>query len=268
MKRTMLIFLAAAVMTACGAKVENAPPAAAAAPQIPHEVTAATASVAAPQPKADPGVVSGKVLETMNAGGYTYLRVGTASGDVRAAVRETKIKKGTTVSIAPQMVAQNFESKTLNRKFDQLVMGALIGGEAAAPHPATEPPAAMSAAMGTPAQHMSAAKADAGSTKVDKADGGATIAEVWSGKDSLKDKPVVIRGKVVKFLPDIMGKNWLHLRDGSGDHGRGTDDITVTTNDVAKVGDVVVVRGTLRLEKDFGAGYLYPVIVEDAKVGQ
>ena len=249
MKRVLFVFLAS--LTACGAKVENAPPAAAAAPQIPHEVMAATASVPAPapQPKADTGVVSGKVLETMNAGGYTYMKVATASGNVWAAVRETKIQKGANVTIAPQMVAQNFESKTLNKKFDQLVMGSLVGGD-------------------QPQQHMSVPVADVGSTKVDKVAGGATIAQVWSGKDSLKDKPVVIRGKVVKFLPDIMGKNWLHLRDGSGDHGSGTDDITVTTKDVAKVGDVIVVRGTLRLETDFGAGYMYPIIVEDAKVEQ
>lgn len=257
MRQTILVLLAAATLIACGAKVENAPPAAAAAPQIPHEVMAATATAPAPQPKTDPGVVSGKVLETMNAGGYTYMKVATASGNVWAAVRETKITKGANVTIAPQMVAQNFESKTLNKKFDQLVMGALVGGDEV---PATAPTSA--------AQHMSSATTEVGSTKVDKAEGGATIAQVWSGKDSLKDKPIVIRGKVVKFLPDIMGKNWLHLRDGSGDRGKGTDDITVTTKDVAKIGDVVTVRGTLRLERDFGAGYLYPIIVEDAKVEQ
>ncbi|MGZ4778923.1 MAG: nucleotide-binding protein, partial [Thermoanaerobaculia bacterium] len=93
-----------------------------------------------------------------------------------------------------------------------------------------------------------------------------TIAEIWAGKDTLKDKNVVVRGKVVKSLSGIMGKNWIHLRDGSGTRAKGTDDITVTTNGNASVGDVVVVSGTLRADKDFGAGYVYSVIIEDAKL--
>ena len=75
-------------------------------------------------------------------------------------------------------------------------------------------------------------------------------------------------GKVVKFLPGIMGKNWLHLRDGSGARANGDDDITVTTGDSAAVGDVVLVRGTVRIDKDFGAGYRYAVMVEEAKVSK
>ena len=258
MRLTALIFITAA-LAACGRSVENAPQSTAQKPaQIPHAVTAVTAP---PQAAQRPSVVSGKVVETMNAGGYTYLQVATAGGDVWCAVPETKIRKGAAVTVAPQMVAENFESSTLHRKFDRLVMGSLAGAEAAA-----AAPAAMSA-MGTPSQHMSSAAPDAGA-KLEKADGGVTVAEAWAGKDQLKDKPVVIRGRVVKFLPDIMGKNWLHLRDGSGSHANGTDDVTVTTKDVAKVGDVVTVRGTLRLEKDFGAGYRYPIIVEEARLGQ
>jgi hypothetical protein len=254
MKLTALI-LFTAVLAACGQKAENPPQGAVQKPaQIPQAVTAATASASAPV--SAPSAVTGKVMETMNAGGYTYLRIATASGDVWAAVGQTTIKKGAAVSVAPQMVAENFESKSLNRKFDRLVMGTLMSGEAAP------------SAIGTPAQHMTSASDTDSSTKVDKASGGVTIAEAWAEKAQLKDKPLVIRGKVVKFLPGIMGKNWLHLRDGSGDHSNGTDDITVTTNDVAKIGDVVVARGTLHLDKDFGAGYRYPIIVEDARLGQ
>ena len=64
-----------------------------------------------------------------------------------------------------------------------------------------------------------------------------------------------------------MNRNWVHLRDGSGAAGK-DNDLTVTTSDNAAVGDVVVVKGTVRLDKDFGAGYAYPVIVEDAKVSK
>ena len=72
--------------------------------------------------------------------------------------------------------------------------------------------------------------------------------------------------KVVKFLPSIMGKNWLHVRDGSGTRGKGDDDIAVISDDQATVGSVVTLTGTVRLDKDFGAGYQYPVIIDGAKL--
>ncbi|HEX9163623.1 MAG TPA: OB-fold nucleic acid binding domain-containing protein [Thermoanaerobaculia bacterium] len=211
-------------------------------------------------------LVTGKVAETMNAAGYTYVRIATKDGDKWAAVPQTNVKKGDNIAVAAQMVAENFESKTLGRKFKQIIFGAVANKAAiAAPVQAVSNP--MMSAMGSPSDHMKPA-IDTGAIKVDKAQGGSTVAEVWSGKSALQDKQVVIRGKVVKFLPEIMGKNWLHLRDGSGSREKGNDDITVTTNESVKVGDVVTVTGTLRVDKDFGAGYRYPVIVEDAKISK
>ncbi|HEV2721130.1 MAG TPA: hypothetical protein VG323_14000 [Thermoanaerobaculia bacterium] len=103
---------------------------------------------------------------------------------------------------------------------------------------------------------------------VDKASGAdaKTVAEVWASKGQLKDRQVVVRAKVVKFLPSIMGKNWMHVRDGSGSHAKGDDDLAVITDDPAKVGSVVTLTGTVRVDKDFGAGYQYPVIIEGAKL--
>jgi len=98
-----------------------------------------------------------------------------------------------------------------------------------------------------------------------KADGGKTVAEVFAEKDQLAGQQVVLRGKVVKSNPGIMGKNWLHVRDGSG--AEGTNDLTVTTvSAVPNVGDTVLVTGQVSLNKDFGMGYAYSVIVEDADV--
>lgn len=221
-------------------------------PAIQQTATANPAQQTAP---AAQGEVTGRVVETVDGGGYTYLRIATSSGDVWAAVGGANVKKGATVTVSKQMVAENFESKALHRKFDRLILGTLVDRA-----PATKD-------EGTAAQHM-ASVADVGDVKVEKAAGGKTVAEVWSQKNELKGQPIVIRGKVVKFLAGIMGKNWLHLRDGSGVHANGTDDIAVTTQDFVKVGDVVTVRGTLSVDKDFGAGYLYPVIVEDAKTGK
>ena len=98
-----------------------------------------------------------------------------------------------------------------------------------------------------------------------KADGGKTVAEVFAEKDQLAGQQVVLRGKVVKSNPGIMGKNWIHVRDGSG--AEGTNDLTVTTTGAgASVGDTVLVKGPVSLNRDLGMGYVYDVIVEDAEV--
>lgn len=90
------------------------------------------------------------------------------------------------------------------------------------------------------------------------------IAEIYAGKDKLAGTVVNVRGKVVKFSSMIMGRNWVHIQDGSGSSG--TNDLTVTTTGTAKLGDIVLVTGTVTLNKDFGSGYKYALIFEDAKV--
>ena len=95
-----------------------------------------------------------------------------------------------------------------------------------------------------------------------------TIAEIWAGKSRLADSTVTVRGQVVKFNGGILGTNWIHLQDGSGDPAAGTHDITVTTPANVAVGDVVTATGTLALDQDFGAGYTYPALIKDAAVVQ
>ena len=101
---------------------------------------------------------------------------------------------------------------------------------------------------------------------VKKAEGGRTIAEIYADKTELAGEEVTLRGKVVKFLPQIMGKNWLHVRDGTGDADAGTNDLTVTTASAAQVGDTVLITGKVLLDKDFGFGYKYDVLIEEAQV--
>lgn len=116
------------------------------------------------------------------------------------------------------------------------------------------------------------AKAPAASKpiKVEKAKGADAynVSEVYEKAAKLDKKTVTVRGKVVKVSKAIMGKNWVHLQDGSGDAGKGTNNLVVTSQDVPKIGDVVTAKGTLYKDKDFGAGYLYKVIVEEATVKQ
>jgi len=114
------------------------------------------------------------------------------------------------------------------------------------------------------------AKAPASSEpiKVGKAKGADaySVSETYEKAGTLDKKTVVVRGKVVKVSRGIMGKNWVHLRDGSGDATKGTNNLVFTSQDVPKVGDVVTARGTLYKDKDFGAGYKYKVIVEEATI--
>jgi len=99
-----------------------------------------------------------------------------------------------------------------------------------------------------------------------KAEGGKTVAEVFTEKDALAGQKVAVRGKVVKTNAGIMGKDWVHVRDGSGTDG--TNDLTVTTtmSPLPQVGDTVLVTGTAVTNKDFGMGYQYPVMLESAEV--
>lgn len=101
-------------------------------------------------------------------------------------------------------------------------------------------------------------------SSIAKAKGGYTVEELFAKKDKLKGKKVAVRGKVAKISEGIMGRTWIHLQDGSGKPG--TNDITITTNQSARVGDIVLITGNLITDKDFGAGYKYAVIVEDATV--
>jgi len=131
---------------------------------------------------------------------------------------------------------------------------------------AKAPEAAAATQPQMPAEHPVATPApEVDLTGIAKADGGKTVAEVFAEKDALGGQKVTVRGKVVKVNAGIMNTNWLHVRDGSG--AEGTNDLTVTTaGTVPGVGDTVLLTGTVALNKDFGMGYSYDVIVEDTEV--
>jgi hypothetical protein len=91
-----------------------------------------------------------------------------------------------------------------------------------------------------------------------------TVAELYKEKAALNGKEVILHGKVAKANNQIMDRNWIHLRDGTGDAADGSNDITITSQDVVEVGDEVTATGTVAVDLDFGSGYKYPLIVEKA----
>lgn len=237
------------------------------------------------------GVVSGEVLEVKVTDSNTYLRLKTQDGEIWAAVFKSPVKVGDAITIENAIVMKNFESKSLKKTFPTIIFGSIAGVNAPVPPnmmAGSAPPMASSApgkmagsAMGgsgtsmmgvapkmNPAQaHSGIAQADdVGKIKVAKAKGenAHTVAEIITKSTELKDKQVLVRGKVVKYNPGIMGKNWVHLRDGSGSAAKETNDILVTTLGQTKIGDVVTVKGTVRTDKDFGMGYTYKALIEDA----
>jgi hypothetical protein len=234
---------------------------------------------AQPQPGAANGApIKGKVVATMNSGGYTYVEVDDGSKRTWAAAPAFKVAVGDAVIVPPGMPMEHFESKTLGRTFDVVMFVSsvrVLSGTGAADQPVaahagaaggTSPHGTTGGAMNP---HGTGGATTAVATGIDlsgirKVDGGQTVAELFAGKDSLAGKDVAVRGKVVKFTANVMGKNWLHLQDGSG--GAGTNDLTVSTNDTTTVGSTVVVRGKLAADRDLGFGYHYEVMVENASV--
>jgi len=220
----------------------------------------ASLGVAADKPAAPPAAsLSGKVLEVQHAEKFTYLRLKTKDGETWAATNRASIDKGAEVRLENTIVMTDFESKTLKRKFDKIVFGSLASADAQAAKPGPD----------LAAVHAGVATApDVADVKVPKATGSnaRTVAEVVTGKAALKDKTVLVRGKVVKYNPGILGTNWIHLRDGSGTASAKTNDLLVTSKNEVKVGDVVLVKGVVRTDKDFGSGYSYPVMVEAAEL--
>jgi predicted RNA-binding protein len=114
--------------------------------------------------------------------------------------------------------------------------------------------------------HMEVAKAGKEDLTIEKAEGGITIAELFSNKKDYSGKIVRIKGKVTKVNPAIMEKNWIHLQDGTIYEGE--FDLTVTADILPEAGSIVTIEGKVALDKDFGYGYSYPVLLEEAKIIQ
>jgi len=252
--RLVSVSLLVLLVSACARKdAPVAAPAKAPAAFAPVSTDVASAPPATGAPATLPPV-SGVVQETLGTSDYTYMRLKIADGEIWAAVTTASVKKGDRITVVNAMPMNGFESKTLNRKFDRIVFGMLDvpGGVAPAPDP------------------HAAGPADVGKIDVGRAGGpdGKTVAEIFAAKSALKGRDVAVRGRVVKYTPGVMGKNWIHLRDGSGSREQKNDDLTIATADTTALGEVVLVRGTVRLDVDLGAGYAYPVLIEDAKLSK
>ncbi len=218
-----------------------------------------------PMKHAGPEFIGGTVEETMNSGGYTYMLLSIGKDKIWVATPQFQVAKGDNVVLMPGQTMKNFHSKTLNRTFETVIFS---------PGPVDGPPAhgAMRGDRRTGARkaasHGKTMAAPVEGIKVDKAAGpnAFTIAELYEKAAELDGKTVTVRGIVVKVAKNIMGKQWFHMQDGSGSPEKGNFDLTVTTSTAPEKGQTVTATGKLAYEKDFGYGYHYKIIVEDATV--
>lgn len=238
-----------------------------------QQVVAADTNAAAVKPKEVN--LSGKIVETMDGGGYTYVLLQNGAEKVWVAIPLTKVSVGQQVSLIPGFEMKNFTSKGLNKKFDKVVFSAgLSNSESLKMSPAAIKmvhqgvPGAAGNEKGAqqPAKQV---KPDAPrSKKITKAQGANayTVAEVFAKRGKLQKKQVVVRGRVTQIAERIMKKNWVHIEDGTGNKAKKTNQLVVTTKQLPKEGDVVTVTGTLYNNLDFGSGYRYEVLIQDAKL--
>ncbi len=235
MKSNLFILLAAMVIVAVSCKPKNTADENL-APNV-HKVTAE------------------EVIQTSN---YTYVRVSENGNENWIAITKAEVEKGKAYYYIPGMEMNNFVSKELKRTFPSILFVDKFSDQ-----PITAKPVVANVPLADSAKGKQAPVAKEG-IKVDPAKGGITIAELFANRDKYAGKTIKIRGEVVKYASEIMSKNWVHIQDGtkSGE----SFDLTITTNDVTKVGDVATFEGTVTLKKDFGAGYYYEVIVENAKM--
>lgn len=218
------------------------------------------------------------VKEVLQAGQYTYLKVTEGDAELWLAVTAMQAEVGKTYYYKDGMEMKDFHSKELNRNFATVYFINEISTDPemksttqqVSPHGqmgGTDNQGAMDGhgAMGGHGGMQDAKpKIEKQDVKVSPAAGGITIGTLYAKKTDYSGKIVKIKGKVVKFSPDIMGKNWMHIQDGT--ESMGDFDLTVNTMATVKVGDIVTIEGKVALDKDFGAGYIYNVIVEDASV--
>ena len=261
--RALCIFCALALpLTVAAAEPEAGKPVEAPATAPAEKAPATPAGGAHPAPAAAPapeqpkltGNITGKVLQTMNSGGYSYVYVETKEQKVWVAVPQTNVTVGDTMTFKPGMEMFNFPSTSLKRTFEKIVFseGVVSGGQK---KDLTSP--------GAGGALVSGAK-----IKVEKAAGANayTVSELYAKSAKLHRKKVTVSGQVVKVSANIMKKNWIHIQDGSGSAKKGTNNLVVTSDALPTVGDVVTVKGTLYKDKDFGGNYKYKVIIEEATI--
>lgn len=192
------------------------------------------------------------VKEVLNTARYSYLLVTEGAEEYWVAISKRDIKVGGTYMFQGGLLKKNFFSQEFNRQFETLYLVSNLREQGGSSEDELD---AGFAQLGT---------ADLEVGKITHAQGATRLSDLFANKSKFANKQIVITGKCVKVNPMIMNRNWIHIQDGTGDKL----DLTVTTTENIALGSVVTLKGTIALDKDFGAGYRYDIIMEGAVVQQ
>lgn len=207
-----------------------------------------------------------QVKEVIQTSNYTYLRVQKKDLEQWIAIGKMEVKEGDVIYFENGLEMTNFRSPELDRTFESVLFVQEISNE---PIKQDGMPGGMPGGMGggksgevmgDKPEKPVFEKLD---IKVDQPEGGTSIGDLYSKRSAFAGKLVTVRGQVTKVNVGIMGRNWVHIQDGTAD-GENFD-LTITTGDEPAMGTVVTYYGTLSLKKDFGYGYYYEIIVENAE---
>ena len=198
--------------------------------------------------KSEPHIA--KVVDKIPSNNYLYLQVSENKETFWIAVPAMDIDPGETIYFSKYMIMSDFKSDNIDRTF-KTILFVEDARKSATPDEMKK-------------IHSGAASVEKQDINIEPLAEGKTIQQIYADKSSLNGKMVMAKGKVVKFNKQIMKRNWIHIQDGTGDEN--SYDLVVTTNDEVKVGDVITAEGKLSVDKDFGAGYFFPVIIEEAKI--
>ena len=213
------------------------------------------------------GIHKGVVQEVLHVKEYTYVRVLEDGQDKWLAAPITNVEQGGTYYFSKTMEMKNFESKELNKTFETIYfIEKLSATEDDVKSPLTTNSHALPMESGQVATSDNSPKPviDKKDVKVTATENSISIAELFKNRDTYNNQVVRLRGEVTKYNPAIMNVNWLHVQDGTEFNGE--FDLTVTTTETVEIGDVVTIEGKVALNKDFGAGYVYDIIIENATI--
>ncbi|PCH53845.1 MAG: hypothetical protein COC22_01530 [Flavobacteriaceae bacterium] len=199
--------------------------------------------------------------EALQVKGYTYLLVDENGIEKWLAAPSFTAEVGKTYYFKNGLEMPNFESKELNRTFVSIYFVDQISEEPnfEAVVKANNP---IKTSNSQVSQQATKPVIEKEAIKIKATEGVTTIAELIEKAKNLKGTVIKVKGKVTKFNPEIMNKNWIHIQDGT--EFKGEFDLTVTTLAKFKVGDIITLEGKVSLDKDFGFGYFYKIILEDA----
>jgi hypothetical protein len=195
------------------------------------------------------------VEEVLQANSYTYVKAQEGSKTIWMALPKREVEVGKTYYYENPMEMRDFKSKDLDRTFESVYF---LSGLSESP----EAKAPMKAMTPNDENHKKKDPVQKQEVNIEKEEGVVSIGSLFENKSDYKNKTIKVKGIVTKFNASIMNKNWVHIQDGTG--GDVSFDLTITTMDVVSVGDVASFEGVVAIDKDFGHGYKYDLIVEDA----